>query len=114
VHAQAAVVQKTAFCNFSVPNIAHAVYCSIWRTKCGLPPTIETKDEIVARLSVQQHTTLPNAGLPLLGKEDIDYLVQEAMKYHGDLNSFIKDASDHCKTAWDQNEEDRRKRNVTH
>jgi hypothetical protein len=113
-------INKLLFCKYSVPNIAHAAYCSIWRgAQCGVPPGLppgvlpsETKDEIVARLFVQQHNS--NSSWPLLGKEDIDYLVQKAMEYKGDLNSFIKDASDYCQTAWDQSEEDRRKKIVTH
>ena len=110
----AANADKRAFCEISVPYIARAAYCSIWRTKCGLPPKVETKDEIVAKLFAGQSWNVALGSQPPIGEGDIEYLVQEAMKYTGDVDLFIKYASDNCQTAWDQNEKRRREENVTH
>ena len=110
-------IAKRVFCEQAVYPIARAAYCSIWRKKCGMPAAIETKDEIVARLFVQQSVNF-KFGVPPMSRGDIDYLVQEAMNYSGEMNSFANDAFTHCQTAWDQNEkkqlEKRLKENVTH
>ena len=117
-------VAKRVFCEQSVYPMARAAYCSIWRKKCGQPAAIETKDEIVKRLfGAQSVVSGPYwarqiSSVPLMSRGDIDYLVQEAINYSGDMNSFARDAFAHCQTAWDQNEkkqlEKRLKENVTH
>ena len=110
-------VNKRVFCETAVYPMARAAYCSIWRTKCGQPPKAETKDEIVARLFVAQSVNF-RFGAPPMSRGDIDYLVQEAINYSGNMDLFAHDAFAHCQTAWDQNEkkqlEKRLKENVTH
>jgi hypothetical protein len=104
-------VDKIKFCNISVQMVAPAAYCSVWRSKCALPKTIETRDEIISRLYAAQHLSPIS---PNLSPGDITYLVDEAIKFErGDSAAFTKKVVDACQQSFDQMQKRRREENVT-
>jgi hypothetical protein len=109
-----AAIDKFQVCCLSVPNLAEAAYCSVWRTKCGLSKKVETRGEIINRLYGQQYRARFPLG-PMLSEDDIAYLVDDALQSDAvDLAAFLKSASDNCKRTYDINQEKRIEENVTH
>jgi hypothetical protein len=90
--------EKQKFCEMPIFSMGRAAYCSMWRSRCGLPPMAETRDEMVERLYREQS---PMFGYLRIG--DVAVLVDEAARTNADdADSFARRMIDACKIGFDE------------